>query len=86
MTDALSQLIEWLSSPPSAIEMAEGWETESKTAIRNYFQRATNGSIKADAGLVRGLDAWGISSGKLYHECLNVNLTLTDPIGRPRRN
>jgi len=80
MTDALSQLIARLCSPLSGNEMADGWTTKSKTAIANYFRKVKEGSEKANIGLVRGLDAWGVSSGSLFDECLSVNRTLVDAL------
>ena len=77
---ALAQMIENLSSPVSPEEAAEGWTTESKTAIRKYFAdkltELNRGLSAPDFGLVRGLDAWGIGDGQLYDEALRLNRQL----------
>lgn len=73
----LLQLIEQLALPVSQDEAVYGWTTRSKAAIGKYFQsklaELEQGSAKPDFGLVRGLDAWGISDGSLYDEALRVN-------------
>ena len=81
--EALSHLLERLCSPPSSNEMADGWTTESKTAIANYFQRVKDGSALPNVGLIRGLDAWGISSGSLFDESICVNRALIDTTQHP---
>lgn len=76
----LLQLIEQLALPVSQDEAVYGWTTQKKAAIGKYFQsklaELEQGSATPDFGLVRGLDAWGISDGNLFDEALRVNASL----------
>jgi hypothetical protein len=73
----LTLLIERLSAPVCCEEASEGWQADSKAAIRAYFVnrqgQAMQGTLEPDYGLVRGLDAWGISRGELHSMALRVN-------------
>lgn len=76
----LLQLIERLALPVSQDEAAYDWTVRNKAAIEKYFRsklaELEQGSAKPDFGLVRGLDAWGISDGSLFDEALRVNASL----------
>ena len=59
------------------------WTEEARFGILKYFEN-TKASISdgkkcpAINGLIRGLDAWGISSGELFENCLAANGKLRD--------
>jgi hypothetical protein len=76
----LTRLIARLSAPVGDEEASEGWQADSKAAIRAYFEnrqeQARHGTIEPDYGLVRGLDAWGIDRGELHSMALRVNRLL----------
>jgi hypothetical protein len=74
----LDNLIQRLTSPVSDQELADGWTPEAKVGIGTYFQRQ-RGHLDPQAvpGLVRGLDAWGISQGELFDEALRVHASLS---------
>ncbi|UBX47486.1 hypothetical protein LDO51_09755 [Providencia alcalifaciens] len=76
--ESLDKIINELSNPLSKDDCAHSWTEESRMAILKYFQ-TTRSEIKAGnkspaiKGLVRGLDAWGVSSGSLWEQCMAVN-------------
>lgn len=76
----LVRLIDQLALPVSQEEASYGWTARSKAGIEKFFRsklaELEQGSAKTDYGLVRGLDAWGISDGSLYDEALRVNMSL----------
>jgi hypothetical protein len=82
MLDKLNALIAELSAPISPAEVACGWGQESKQAIKSYFSEvrrcyAAEHPLPA-LGVIRGLDAWGISSGYLCQQCIHVTLKLRE--------
>ena len=86
ITDELLTLIVRLEAPVSPDEEVHGWTTKSKAGIARYFRELKIGALKADYGLVRGLDAWGVSSRSLYDEALAVNRVLIDAGHSERSN
>ena len=80
VTSELRLLIERLAAPVSPEEASEGWQADSKAAIRTYFEnreeQAKQGTLEPDYGLVRGLDAWGVGRGELHSMALRVNRLL----------
>ncbi|MCQ3831157.1 hypothetical protein HXX02_17120 [Microbulbifer elongatus] len=76
--DSLDKIITELANPLRTEDCVHSWTEESRVAILKYFQE-TRSEIKAGnkcpaiKGLVRGLDAWGISSGTLWEQCMAVN-------------
>jgi hypothetical protein len=76
----LDALLARLSVPATPEEQARGWTPQAKAGIASYFRQKkaelAQGSLLADPGLVRGLDAWGVSGGDLYDAILNFNRQL----------
>lgn len=82
MLDKLNAVIAELSAPISPAEVESGWTKESKQAIKSYFSEVRRCYVAVhplpSLGVIRGLDAWGISSGDLFQQCIHVTLKLRD--------
>ena len=73
----LEKLIGLLAAPVSDQELADGWTPEAKAGIANYFRNQKDSlDREAVSGLIRGMDAWGVSQGDLFQEALRVNRAL----------
>lgn len=78
----LNALIAELSAPVIPVDVKSGWDSESKQAIKRYFSEVRR-CYEAEhplpsLGVIRGLDAWGISSGDLFDQCIYVTNKLRD--------
>ena len=73
-------LIGKLSEPVSAAELEDGWHSESKKAVRNYFERLRNAVVEnsplPSLHVIRSLDAWGVNRGDLAERALRVTSAL----------
>ena len=82
LTADLGWMIKQLSLPVSAREAEEGWTPQAKAGIAAYFknqhERLVEKRQAGESGLVRGLDAWGVSDGILFDAALRINRELLD--------
>lgn len=72
--DLIETLIAELSAPVLPVEVENGWDQESKQAIKKYFceirESLYNDSPLPSLDIIRGLDHWGISSGDLFKKII----------------
>lgn len=76
----LDALLDKLLAPVTADEQAHGWTPQAKAGFAGYVRERKaelgKGALSGDPGLVRGLDAWGVSDGDLYDEIMNFDRRL----------
>jgi hypothetical protein len=78
VSSKIDTLLESLNAPLSSQEMADGWITESKHAMAEYFtdlqRRLAVGEVPASViHVLRALDHWGVRSGALLDLAVEIS-------------
>jgi hypothetical protein len=70
--DRIDQMIQVLSAPLTAKEIADGWTEKSKAAMLEFFEKLRDSIRSGDKlpplSISRGMDFWGITGGDLLEE------------------
>ena len=73
----ISVLLESLACPLSAIEAADGWTSESKSAMKvfseNLRKQLHSGNFLPPLNISRALDHWGVVSGELLEAAAKIS-------------
>jgi hypothetical protein len=84
LVTTIDALIEELSRPLPADELAHGWSKPSQKAMLEFFQDLR---IKIRAGeslpylsIVRALDHWGVTGGELFQEAAEADRQLRETL------
>jgi hypothetical protein len=73
----IEELIERLSSPPSASEIRDGWTAKSKVAMKDLLvdllAKFRSGQSLPPLSISRGMDTWGVTGGDLFEEAAKIS-------------
>lgn len=78
VSSKIDSLLASLKAPLSSQEVTDGWITESKHAMAEYFsdlqRRLAGGEVPASViHVLRALDHWGVRSGSLLDLAVEIS-------------